>query len=145
MTQIALAGSDEEIAACHPVMRELRPHLEDSADFVARVRRIQSDGYRLVALRDEGGAVRACAGYRVQEMLSRGRFLYVDDLVTSDRSRSAGHGAALIEWLTAEARREGCTRIDLDSGVQRGRAHRFYFRHGFTVTGFHFGRSLGEG
>jgi len=41
---------------------------------------------------------------------------------------SGGVGKAVIGWLEEEARGQGCTGLHLDSGVQRERAHRFYFR-----------------
>jgi hypothetical protein len=34
------------------------------------------------------------------------------------------------------------TDIDLESGTQRTRAHRFYFREGFFVTSFSFRKTL---
>src|SRR5690606_27981341 len=77
---IRIADSDEEIARCFPVMRELRTHLAED-DFVPRVRLQQRNGYELGYLED-AGAVRAVAGFRVLENLASGRVLYVDDLVT---------------------------------------------------------------
>ena len=78
----------------------------------------------------------------IVEMLAHGRFLYVDDLVTLDAERSKGHGDALIDWLEAEARREGCRNLQLDSGTQRTAAHRFYFRKRMVVNSFHFWMAL---
>jgi hypothetical protein len=77
--------SPQDLRACLPLMRELRPHLKNEADFVERVSRMRADGYRLLAAMDHGQAV-ALAGYRVQENLIYGRFLYVDDLVVADGS-----------------------------------------------------------
>lgn len=130
------ATTDEDIARCFPVMRQLRPHLE-AADFVRRVRQQERGSYRM-ALLEEDGVVRAVAGYRLLEMLVRGRVLYVDDLVTDEGARSRGAGRALLGWLRDEAVREGCDSLELDSGVQRTRAHAFYFREGMHITGYHF-------
>lgn len=80
---IRLAKSDEEIARCFPVMHELRPYVAEH-DFVSRVRRQEASGYRLAYVLEGGEAV-AVAGYRIGENLAWGRFLYVDDLVTSSR------------------------------------------------------------
>ena len=136
MSQITLARTDTEIADCFSVMAQLRPHL--SADrFVDQVRRQMTDGYHLVRL-DADGVVRAVAGYRIYENLVRERHMYVDDLVTDEQARSAGHGAALMRWLIEQARTEGCTHLELDSGVQRAGAHRFYFRHGMSISSYHF-------
>lgn len=133
---IALADSDAEIAACFPVLRELRPHLRET-EFVARVRRQQAAGYRLAALREDG-RVLAAAGYRLGENLAWGRFLYVDDLVTHAAARSRGLGRELLAWLRERAAAEGCALFTLDSGVQRKDAHRFYEREGLSVTSMHF-------
>ena len=133
---IALAQTDEEIARCYPVMAQLRPHL-DEADFIARVRRMQREGFHLAFL-DAAGAVRAVAGYRFHDKLHSGKNLYVDDLVTDSDDRSRGYGGKLLAWLTDEARANGCVQLELDSGVQRFAAHRFYFRERMHVSAYHF-------
>ncbi len=140
MSAIALATSDAEIAACFPVMAQLRPHLT-SDEFVARVRRQQTEGFQLAAL-SAAGTVAAVAGFRVLENLAWGRFLYVDDLVTDEARRSQGHGEALFDWLVARARAEGCDQLHLDSGVQRFAAHRFYLTHRLDITCHHFALNL---
>src|SRR3954469_8808779 len=110
--QILHATSDSEIAACFPVFRELRPHLVE-ADFIPRVRRQASAGYRLVFIGGSQGVV-AAAGYRIVEFLAWGKVLYVDDLITLPERRGAGLGSALMEWLIAHARDEKCDELHLD-------------------------------
>ncbi len=142
---IVQAQSDAEIEATRDVVRQLRPHL-DPATYVADVRALMaSDGYRLAALLDDDGAVRAVAGYRMLRMLYCGRVLSVDDLVTDERARSRGHGTALLEWLKAEGRAAGCAELQLISHVTREAAHRFYFREGLGVIAFHFRAALEAG
>ena len=141
MHQIRPATTDDEILRCFSVMRQLRPELRRD-DFVATVRRMELEGYRLVFVEDEG-EVRGVAGYRLLEMLRTGPMLEVDDLVTDAEARSRGHGAALLDWLFEEARARGCSVVELDSGVQRRDAHRFYHRQGMTILGYHF--SIGCG
>jgi hypothetical protein len=46
---IHLASSDEEIAACFPVMHQLRPHLTPGG-FLTRVRSQERAGYRLASV-----------------------------------------------------------------------------------------------
>jgi len=135
-TLIALAESDTDILRCFPVMLQLRPHLVE-AEFVARVRGMQAQGFRLARL-EEDGAVRAVAGYRFHEKLFSGSTLYVDDLVSDPAQRSRGHGARLLAWLIAEARKNRCDLFELDSGVQRFDAHRFYFRERMKISSYHF-------
>lgn len=139
--RIAVAESADDIARCFEVMRELRAHLASVEEFVERVRRQQKEGYQLAYL-ESGGAVRAVAGYRVQDLLFSGRTLYVDDLVTHDGDRSQGFGGQLFDWLVVEARRAECQMFSLDSGVQRFAAHRFYLMKRMEIAAHHFTLAL---
>ena len=136
-TRIAVAKTAEDIRKCFPVMRELRTHITAEDDFVKRVLRQQEQGYELAFLETEGKA-RAVAGYRFLESLFSGKNLYVDDLVTLAADRSRGYGAELIDWLIEQARGNGCETLELDSGVQRFDAHRFYFSKRMSISSYHF-------
>jgi len=133
---IRIATTDTEIADCYPAMRELRPHIAED-QFLSRVRNQEGAGYRLAYIQGQNGVV-AVAGFRIDENLAWGRFLYVDDLVTLPEHRSKGHGAELLSWLKKQAAKEGCEQMHLDSGIQRKEAHRFYEREGMTMASLHF-------
>jgi GNAT superfamily N-acetyltransferase len=134
---IAIADTSEKIGRCHEAMRELRPHFNNRNKFVMRIERQRRDGY-LLAFVEADGEVRAVAGYRFLESLFSGRFLYVDDLVTRARDRSAGYGGKLFDWLVQQAREKKCENLELDSGVQRFDAHRFYFVKRMRISSYHF-------
>jgi GNAT superfamily N-acetyltransferase len=133
--------TEEGVRAVSPVVLQLRTHLSEE-ELVAAVGRMRREGYRLIAAYDEGGDPVGAAGFRVQELLAYGKVLYVDDLVTAEDARSGGVGKALLGWLEGEARRAGCAGLHLDSGVQRARAHRFYFREGMAIYNFHFAKAF---
>ena len=134
---IFIAESAEQIRKCFPVMRELRTHFTDENEFVKQVQRQQKQGY-LLAYVESAGEVRACAGYRYLESLFAGKFIYVDDLVTRAADRSCGFGGKLFDWLMNEARTHGCDKLELDSGVQRFDAHRFYLAKRMKISSHHF-------
>lgn len=140
MTSIKLAESDEEIARCFLVMRQLREHLIET-DFLPQVRRMQAEGYHLAYLED-AGEVKALGGFRIFEMFARGRFMYVDDLVTNAADRSKGYGDAILDWLTEFAKAQHCEYLNLDSGVHRFGAHRFYLRKRMDIVCHHFSLKL---
>jgi GNAT superfamily N-acetyltransferase len=130
----------EDVEATFSVVKQLRPHLklETYADTIARM---QATGFRLAAVKVAGEIV-AVAGYRRGESLAWGPHYYVDDLVTADNVRSRGYGKLLLDWLKNAARAEGCASLQLDSGVQRYSAHRFYLRERMDITSHHFGIEL---
>ena len=140
MMNIHIATTDTEIAACYPVMRELRPHIKEE-QFLSRVRSQENTGYRLAYAQDNNIVV-AVAGFRVGENLAWGHFLYIDDLVTLPAYRSKGYGTKMLAWLRKQAAKDGCKQMHLDSGVQRKDAHRFYEREGMSLASFHFSENI---
>ena len=115
-----------------PLLRLLRPNLTDES-----VAELATDGPRFLVGYSPSGLPLALAGYRVL-VTSRGRILYVDDLVTAVEARSRGIGAEVMAALVALARRHECVRLELDSGVTNHAAHRFYLRHELDIVAFHF-------
>ncbi|GAA3607423.1 GNAT family N-acetyltransferase [Gibbsiella greigii] len=134
-------NSDQDYLACFDVMHELRPHLPDAAAFAAQARRQAGEGYRLLAAW-QGDQIMALAGYRIQENLLYGRFLYVDDLVAVLGARRLGLGSRLIEALREEAQRQECAHLVLDTALGNALAQRFYFRQGLLSKGLHFSQAL---
>lgn len=126
-----------------PVLVELRPHL-DADGFAAIYAEGHPQGLQFLAAYDGERCV-GVAGWRILALTSAARKLYVDDLVTTAGTRSAGVGHALLTELEARARAAGCTVLDLDSGVHRQDAHRFYFRERLHVSAFHFTKHLTGG
>ena len=141
--EILFAESEEHIRACYPVMRQLRPHLDDEQKFIAQVKRQIEEGYNLAYLQ-EGGGVRALAGFRFLEFLAWGRVLYIDDLISDSATRKNGHGGKLLKWVIQQAKDASCDQVHLDSGPQRHDAHRLYLNHGFKIIGHHFALDFKE-
>lgn len=135
-------GPDDErlLADVLPVLRELRTQLT-AGQLRDIYRQGHPQGLRFLAAFEDGRCV-GVAGWRIFHTTSSIRKLYVDDLVTTEMQRSTGVGRLLLEELGRRAVDAGCTCIDLDSGVQRQDAHRFYFREGFSISSFHFRRPL---
>jgi GNAT superfamily N-acetyltransferase len=137
-----IAPDDPRLPRVFEVMRELRTHLTLDR-FRERYERAVPEGYRVAGVFD-GDECRAAAGYRITNNLVSGKHIYVDDLVTADAWRSHGYGRLLNKYLVERARGEGCGSIQLDSWVQRGDAHRFYFRERYKIMGYHFARYFDE-
>jgi GNAT superfamily N-acetyltransferase len=136
---VELAADDPRWDVALPVLRALRPHL--THDLLRQVLADDAPGPRFLAAFD-GDACLGVAGWRVIASTSAVRKLYVDDLVTAPESRSRGVGAALLGELERRARDAGCTVLDLDSGVQRFDAHRFYLRERMSIVAHHLAKSL---
>lgn len=141
MNDIKIAQCDRDIERCFPVMHELRPHLLH-AEFVSRIKYQQQQYHYCLAYLEDAANIKTVAGFRMSESLSRGKYLYVDDLVTAASDRSQGYGDAMFDWLLEYAKSHGCEQLHLDSGVQRFAAHRFYLKQRMEISGHHFSIKL---
>jgi GNAT superfamily N-acetyltransferase len=141
VTLVDLEPGDPRLAAeVLPVLVELRPHLDEES-FAALYAEGHPQGYRFTAAY-AGDRCVGVAGWRVIATAHAMRKLYVDDLVTTADERSGGVGHALLAELEARARAAGCLVLDLDSGVQRFDAHRFYLRERMVIASHHFTKQL---
>ena len=127
--------------ASFDLMRVLRPHITEPANYVAQLLRQTAQGYRLLAAWNAGQVV-GLAGYRALENLLYGRFIYVDDLVVHPDLQRSGLGARLLDAVRAEAVQHDCAHFVLDTGLHMPLAQRFYFRQGLLAHGMHFTQSL---
>jgi ribosomal protein S18 acetylase RimI-like enzyme len=131
----------DELERVFPIVKELRTQL-DLDDFKRFVMLAHAaDGYRVVAI-ERGGKPVAVMGYRILHDLAHGSHLYVDDLVTAKDQRSEGHGAELLRFAEAEARRLGLTGLRLCTGVDNAGAIKFYEREGWVARSFAFKKKV---
>ncbi len=138
---VELPPGDARWAVALPVLRELRSHL--TAELLTAVLAGAGEqGLRFAGAFDGDGSCLGVAGWRVVDNTSSIRKLYVDDLVTTAAARSRGIGAPLLADLRGRGRAAGCRLLELDSGVARFAAHRFYLRERFDITAHHFGTTL---
>lgn len=138
--KIKLATTQQEIIACFAVVSELRPHLSLD-DFIPLVERMRENhSYELAYLDDDG--IKAVAGIRMAEWLYTGKYLEIEDLITTAAERSKGYGAMLFDWIANYARDKGCIQLRLVSGVQRIDAHRFYLNKGMKFEAKYFSLNL---
>ena len=121
------------------VHRQLRPQLP--SDYALRLQEVFAGGARMAVVVD-GDDVVSVAIWRIIENTYEGRRLYVDDLVSDEVKRSHGAGRMMLGWLETKARALACDVLALDSGVQRTRAHRFYFREGMYISAYCFKKAL---
>jgi GNAT superfamily N-acetyltransferase len=127
-------GDDQVVA----LLAHLRPSTADRARAVAAS---AAHGVRYLGAFEEAGRLVSLASWRIMTT-TRGRVLYVDDLVSDPGMRRKGAGRALLAWLGRAGVAAGCQTLELDSGVTRNDAHRFYARVGLSISAFHFSKPL---
>ncbi|CAF1575337.1 unnamed protein product [Rotaria magnacalcarata] len=138
VTELSEKDNAQLLIQAHGIFRQLRPHLpDDEKTYVNQIRDICRTGPAriIVAMNDE---ILGLAVYRVTRNMKYAEHIYCDDLVTNENSRSSGVGRCLINYMKNEGKKLGIDQLTLDSGCQRGRAHKFYHREGFIINRYGF-------
>jgi ribosomal protein S18 acetylase RimI-like enzyme len=133
--------SKNELERCYPVMKELRPQLRYEDYLSIYEDSHKADGYEIVAIEDND-QILALMGYRFLTDYVRGRHLYIDDLVTTQKIRSQGLGAELLKLAESIAEKNGCASLRLCTGIENERGVIFYERNGWGKRSFAFVKKL---
>lgn len=106
-----------------------------------------SEGFRAIVANPEADALVALDGQSLVGLatvycdilsIRFGKRCWLQDLVTDKAERSRGVGAALLAASGEWARKQGCSHLELTSGLGRVDAHRFYEREGMTRASYSF-------
>ncbi|MEX0786686.1 MAG: GNAT family N-acetyltransferase, partial [Dehalococcoidia bacterium] len=74
--------------------------------------------------------------------IRRGQRCTLEELVVTGEQRSRGVGALLLEAARGWAREHGCAHLQLESGLGRKDAHRFYLTHDMDQVSYVFTRDV---
>jgi GNAT superfamily N-acetyltransferase len=110
--------------------------LKRAAAALGRV--IASETSTAFVAEDEGRLVGLCTVYRDIESVRFGRRAWVEDLAVHPGWRSKGVGKRLLDAAKDWAREHGASHLELDSGLARTDAHRFYDREGADSRSYSF-------
>lgn len=139
ITDLPEEENEELLKQAHEIYLQLRPHLPiDQKAYITQIRDICRTGPARLILAINNNEILGLSLYRVSRNVEYSKYIYCDDLVTNENKRGSGVGRCLINYMKSEAEKLGIDRLTLDSGCQRGRAHKFYHREGFIINQFGF-------
>ena len=121
------------------------PHpVADAGDIEAALREIlESECCDVLVATWEGEVIGVAQLITFRHLQHRGgRCAEIESMHVDEAHRGHGVGSLLLDALVAAARDRGCYRVQLTSNKQRGDAHRFYERNGFSATHEGFKRYL---
>lgn len=80
--------------------------------------------------------------YFIPQIALQGDFAKICYLCVDENMRSKGVGHLLVKEAEKQAKRRGCDRMELHSGMQRPLAHQFYLREGYIEAPKYFRKAL---
>jgi len=110
--------------------------LPDAPCYASAFREMQASETNGTYVAEEGGRIVGTFQLTfIRHLLRRGGLVAEIESVRVDaRVRRRGYGGQMVRWAIEEARRRGCSRIQLTSNKSRKDAHRFYERLGFNAS-----------
>ncbi len=131
----------DEIIQSFDAFTELRSHLTNKEKFITQVQEQQKEGYEITAI-EENGEIVACIGFRFLTTLAWGRIIYIDDLITKEKTRGKGYGKTLLDHVIQIGQDRFCDAVHLDTGYARHAAHKIYLKQGFEFNCHHIALKL---
>jgi len=104
----------------------------------ALARTLSSDESALLVAEDGPDLLGFVSCYLDLDSVRFGLRCWVEDLAVSPARRSEGIGAALLDAAEAWARERGATHLELDTGIARTEAQRFYERRDPAAKGYSY-------
>jgi ribosomal protein S18 acetylase RimI-like enzyme len=102
----------------------------------------EQDSTILVADAGDDELVGLVSAYLDLDSVRFGLRCWVEDLAVAPARRSAGIGKALLDSAKAWAEERGATHLELDTGLGRTDAQRFYERERPSTTGYSYSWAL---
>lgn len=94
---------------------------------------------------EQDGKVVCFASVAVRKSLwAQGKIAHIDELIVSQDGRSNGIGTMIVGEIEKIMVAEGCVKLEVDTAMDRQRAHEFYRRNGFSERAYIFSKSINK-
>ena len=130
----------QEMLQQFPLLKQLNSDLTPES-YQQMLPEMIKNGYRMIGALN-GDDCMGISGFWINTKIWCGKYIEPDNVVVDKNYRSAGIGKMLIDWIINEGKRLDCKVSTLDSYVSSDKSHRFYFREGYIIKGFHFYKEI---
>jgi GNAT superfamily N-acetyltransferase len=126
----------EDMYTLYPLIESLNEGITHET-FKERLEEMLMKEYNCIGVWHNNELV-ACCGFWILVKFYNGRHVEPDNVGVLPAYRSAGLGKVMMDYLHDFAEQIGCTCSELNAYVTNERAHKFYFKDGYKILGFHF-------
>jgi len=120
---------------------QLNPNLEE---YIIRQRIMEMfdiHNYLCFGCYKEGKLIGMSSGWLTVRIYS-GKQLEIDNIIIDSAYQSQSFGEQFIQLIEVWAKDNNCETIELNAYVENKRAHKFYFKHEYSILGYHFQKKL---
>ena len=114
------------------------PRWDEQHARLALTEAIVSPSSAVFVAEEDDSLVGCCTAYLELNSVRFGQRCWIEDLAVDPGRRSAGIGGALLDAAADWARGAGATHLELDTGIARNDAQRFYEQRNPAAKGFSY-------
>lgn len=137
---IQVLSSAEEMALHFDLVSQLG-YPNSKEEYLEALTAMTKNGYKQIAYWLDGNCV-GIAGFWINTKLYSGKYMDVDNVVIDQNQRGKGIGENMMQWLEEHASKNECKSIVLDAFRENEGAHKFYYRIGYIIRGYHFTKDI---
>ncbi len=131
----------ENLGQIVSLTRQLNPDMEITDLESRQSKMFEFDNYECFGLFENHTLIGVSSGWITVRLYS-GKQLEIDNVIIDDTIQSKGYGQLFMTEIEVWAKRNNCKTVELNTYVQNGRSHKFYFNQGFHILGFHFQKRI---
>ncbi len=131
----------EDILQILPLMLEHTNGSVSEALLKERFLDMSEQQYECVAMYDDDLLIGVSGLWFITRHYS-GKSVEPDHVYIANNYRGKGLGKQLFDWIHAYAKSKGCLTSELNTYVQNFPSHKFYYREGYEIYGYHFYKTL---
>ncbi len=127
------------IPAIIPLIQDFTSHKFPDQILQKRFEEMFTQNYECVGIFDQDKLM-GVTGLWYQTRHYAGKSCETDHVYIHPDYRSKGVGNGLFAFIEKHAKKKGCEAIELNTYVQNAPSHKFYYKEGFNIIGFHFAK-----
>lgn len=120
-----------------PLTQQLNPDMDSSLLKERHLAMFEFSHYHCFGLFLEEELIGLASAWLFVKLYS-GQQVELDNVIIDQTYQSKGFGAYFINALEAWAKEQGCQTVELNTYAQNTASHKFYYRHGYVIKGYHF-------
>jgi len=121
--------------------KALNPDLSSSILESRQLEMFGLETYRCFGIRENNNLIAVSSGWLTVRLYS-GKQLEIDNVIVNSTLQSKGIGTKFLNEIENWAAKNGCKTLELNTYVSNSGSHKFYFKLGYEILGFHFQKKL---
>lgn len=124
-----------------PLIQQLNPNTPIEILEDRQQQMFQFDNYKCFGFYKNEKLIGLSSGWITVKLYS-GKQIEMDNVIMDSTFQSKGYGKLFVIEIEAWAVANDCKTVELNAYVQNDKAHKFYFKEGYRVIGFHFQKEI---